>query len=159
MLALGELDLHLGRQAQRDFVLDRENVVDGAVVALRPDVGAVACVDQLRGDPNAIAALANATLQYIAHAELLRRLAHVDRAPLVDEARIARDHPQPGELRQRREDVVDQAVAEMLLLRVAAHVLEGSTAIDGFSALRRRRRGPAAAGAALVAGSAARASA
>jgi hypothetical protein len=43
---------------------------------------------------------------------------------LVDETRIARDHEQPLDARQTRNDVFDHPVGEILLLGVAAHVLE-----------------------------------
>jgi hypothetical protein len=60
----------------------------------------------------------------VAHPELLCGVAHVDRAPLEREAGIASDHSQTSQLRQRRKNVVDQAVAKIFLLRIAAHVLE-----------------------------------
>ena len=51
-------------------------------------------------------------------------VADVDRAPLVGEARIARDHRQTGDLRQIGDDVFADAVGEILLFRVARHVGE-----------------------------------
>ena len=82
LFALGQPDLHLGCQDEGDFVLDGENVVDGAVIAFRPEVRAVVGVDQLRRDPDAVAALANAALQNVSHTKLLRRLTDIDRRPL-----------------------------------------------------------------------------
>ena len=55
---------------------------------------------------------ADAALQDVSHAELPGRLADVDGAALVDEAGIAGDDAQPGQLRQRGDDVLDQAVGE-----------------------------------------------
>ena len=57
-------------------------VVDRAIVTFRPEVRAVCCVDQLRRDADAVAALANAALQHVSDAELLRRLADIDRGSL-----------------------------------------------------------------------------
>jgi hypothetical protein len=88
-------------------------------------VRAVRRVYQLRGNPDPGPAPANAALENIAHAELLRGFANVDRACFVNEARIARDDPKPVEFRQSGDDVFDEAVAEILLLGVAAHVLKG----------------------------------
>ena len=42
-----------------------------AVVTFRPQVRAVLCVDHLRRDPDAVAALANAAFQNVSHAKLL----------------------------------------------------------------------------------------
>ena len=61
LFAFGQLHLHLGRQNQRDFILDSEDVVDGTIIALGPDVRAVIGVYQLRRDPKTGAALANAS--------------------------------------------------------------------------------------------------
>src|SRR4029077_18536432 len=93
LVAFGQLDLHLGCQNQRDFVLDGKYVVDRTVIAFGPDVRAVAGVDKLRRYANSVAALANAALQNVPHTKLLRRLADVDCMPLVHEAGIARDYP------------------------------------------------------------------
>ncbi len=70
------------------------------------------------------AGLAHAALEHVAHAELAADLLHVDGPALVGEARVAGDHEQPADARQRGDDVLDDAVGEVLLLRVAAHVLE-----------------------------------
>ena len=121
LLALGEPDLHLGRQPEGDLVLHREDIVDAAVVALRPQVSAARRIDQLGGNSDAVADFADAALEHVADAELARDVADVDRTPLVDEARVARDDGEAGELRQRGEDVVDQSVGKELLLRIAAH--------------------------------------
>src|SRR5271165_5703248 len=88
LFALSQLDLHFDRQDQGDFVLDRKNIVDGAIVAFGPKVRAILCVDQLSGDTDATAALANAALQNISHAELPRGFADIDRTPFVHEAGI-----------------------------------------------------------------------
>ena len=57
-----EFDLHLGRDYERDFVLDGENVIDSAVVSFTPKMRPILGIDQLRSDSDAIAALANAAL-------------------------------------------------------------------------------------------------
>jgi hypothetical protein len=96
-----------------------------AIVALSPQVRAVRRVDQLRRDPDPGAAPANAALENITHAELSRGFADVNRTSFVDEARIARDDPKSVELRQSGDDVLDEAIAEIFLLGVTAHVLKG----------------------------------
>ena len=68
--------------------------------------------------------LADAALEHVANAELTADLLHVDRPPLVGEGRIARDHEQPTDARERGDDVFHHSVGEIILFRVAAHVLE-----------------------------------
>ena len=66
-LSLSARDDRLG-----DLVLDRENVVEVAVVALGPHVVAGRAVDQLGGDPHPAAGLADAAFEHVADAELAR---------------------------------------------------------------------------------------
>jgi hypothetical protein len=87
-------------------------------------MGAARRIDQLAGDAHAAAGLADASLQHVAHAELAADLADVRRLALVGEARIARDHEQRLDAREAGDDVLDHAVGEVFLLRIAAHVLE-----------------------------------
>jgi len=58
--------------------------------------------------------------KYIAHAQFAPDLLHVDRLALVGEARIAGDHEQPADAGERSDDLLDDAVGEIFLLRVAA---------------------------------------
>ena len=120
-----ELRLDRGDDRLGDLVLHREHVGEIAVVALRPDVAAGGDVVELRRDAHAVAALAHAALDHIADAEFLGDLLHVDGLALVDERRVARDHEEPAQLGQRGDDVLADAVGEILLLRIAAHVGEG----------------------------------
>ena len=98
LLAFRQPDLHFGGERQRDLVLHRKDVGEVAVEAVRPDMHAGRRVDQLRGDPDSIGCLADASLEHEAHAELSCDLAHIHRAPLVGEARIAGDDRKAGEL-------------------------------------------------------------
>ena len=59
------------------LILDGEDVLQLAVVPLRPDVLVFDGVDQLRGDPDARAGPAHRSLDHIAHAELLADLFQV----------------------------------------------------------------------------------
>ena len=130
-LALGALDLRLlelwrdrADDALGHPVLQLEDVLERAVEAVGPEMGAGRRIDELAGDAHAVRGLAHAAFEHVAHAELAADLPHVDGAALVGEARIAGDHEQPANARQRGDDVLDHAVGEILLLGVAAHVLE-----------------------------------
>ena len=131
-LALGALDLgafELRRDRADDarghLVLQLEDIVEAAFEAFRPQMRPGGGIDQLSGDAHPVRGLAHAAFQHVAHAQLAADLLYVHRAALVGEARIARDHEQPANARQRGDDVLHHAVGEVLLFGVAAQVLEG----------------------------------
>ena len=107
-----------------NLVLQRENIAEFAIIAIGPDVIACGSIDQLRSDPYAVAVLAHAALQHIAHAQFAGHALHVNRFSLVGERRIASDDKKPVEFRQTRDDVFGNTVGEVFLLGVAAHVRE-----------------------------------
>ena len=76
------------------------------------------------GDAQPAAGLAQAAFEDVAHAQFAAGLLHVDRAALVGEGRVAGDDEQPFDPRQAGDDVLDDAVDEIFLLGVAAHVLK-----------------------------------
>src|SRR5208282_59783 len=121
-LAQGRLDS--ADYTQRDLVLQGENIVDRAVIALGPDMPAGVRFDQLASDADAGCRLAHAAFEHIAHPELASDLANVWRLALVSEARISRDHEQPFDARQAGDDVLNHAVDKIILLGISAHVLE-----------------------------------
>ena len=73
------------------LVLDREDVLELAVVALGPDVGIGFRVDQLHGDAHATGGFANAPFHHVIDPELARHRLHVHRFAFVHEHGIARD--------------------------------------------------------------------
>src|SRR5947207_5023094 len=81
-------------------------------------------LNQLGSDAHAIAALPNRAFEHIADAKVTANLLHIDRLSLVGESRIAGDHEKPADLGERRCDFLDHAVGKVLLLWIAAHVLE-----------------------------------
>src|ERR1700692_2323638 len=82
------------------------------------------CLNQLAGYPHFTCGLAYAPFEHIANAKLAPDLLDVDSLTLVGKRRIACDHEQRLETRQRRDDVFHHAVGEILLLWIATHVLE-----------------------------------
>ena len=107
-----------------DLVLDREDVGKVAVVAVGPGVTAGLGVDQLGGDPHPVAGLAHAAFEDVGDVERARDFLDVHHLALERERRVPRDHEQRRDLRQIGDDVLGNAVAEIFLLRVAAHVDE-----------------------------------
>ena len=96
-LGLGQYEAAFRDNAIDEKVLPRLTAEDlkdlgvGLVGHRRTLLDAIAA---LRGDANALAGPANGALQHRMHAEFLPDGANVDRAALVGEARIARDHRQ-----------------------------------------------------------------
>src|SRR6516165_5786633 len=81
-------------------------------------------IEKLGGYSNAVATAAQAAFEDIAHPQLAADLADVDGAALIGEARIARDHKEPLDAREPRDDFLDHAVGEIFLLRIAAQIGE-----------------------------------
>ncbi len=78
-VARGRLDApgQDGDDRHRDLVLQREDVLEVAVVALGPDVPVALGIDQLHRDAHAVAGAAHAALDDELHAELLGLLPYV----------------------------------------------------------------------------------
>jgi hypothetical protein len=108
----------------RDVVLNLEDIRQIAVVAIRPYVPAGCSVGKLRANPDALASTADGTFEHRSHAKVAADGTNVDRAPLIGEARVARDHCKASDLRQVGDDVFTDAVGEILLLWIARHVGE-----------------------------------
>ena len=116
-----------------DFVLHGENVGKVTVVALGPDMIAGFGLDKLCGHPDAVAGFTETAFEHVADAEFTPDLFHIDRTALEGKGRIPGDHEKRGIAGQRRDDVLGDPIGEELLLGVAAHVLNGRTAIEGLS--------------------------
>jgi hypothetical protein len=111
---------HGGDDTGDDLVLQLEDLVglEGAVVGLRPQVGARAGVDELRGDPQHGARLTQAAFDDVAGAELLADGADVHRLARVPQRRAAGDHLEIREPREAGHDVLGQSFGEGLQGRI-----------------------------------------
>jgi hypothetical protein len=118
------------RSAQRrddgvgDLILDGEDVVQLAVVGFRPQVAVLHRVDQLRGDAHPVARFAHAALEDVVHIQLARDHRRAQLAALVGEGRGARGDANVLHLHQHVEQLFGDAVGEVLVLGVRAHVDE-----------------------------------
>ena len=120
-----------------DFVLHGEDVGEAAVVAFRPQVAAGGDVDELSGDAHLIAVLAHAAFDDVTDAEFLADLPVMDRLAPVDKGRVAGDHVEPAQLRQRGDDVLGDAFRKIFLRGFAADVDEGQHG-NGWPVQRRQ---------------------
>ncbi len=107
-----------------NVVLYGEDVVERAIIALRPEVRTVGGPDELRGDSQLLAGLPHAALQDVHDVELLADRTQVFVTSLELERRSAPDHAQLGQLRQQVEQLLRKAVREVFLVLARAHVRE-----------------------------------
>jgi hypothetical protein len=79
-------------------------------------------VDQLGCNPDTIGRLAHTALEHITHAEMAADLLDAYRSPLEADGRAACDDEQPFDARQPGDDVFHHALAEIILLGIAAQI-------------------------------------
>src|SRR5262249_45359553 len=104
--------------------LEVEDIFERAVEAVGPEMRTGCRVDQLPSDAHPLASLAHRAFEHVADAELTPDLLHIDRLALVGKGRIAGDDKEPTDARERGDDLLDHAVREIFLLRVATHIGE-----------------------------------
>ncbi len=130
---------HAG-DARGHLVLKLEDIFERAVEPIGPQMRAGHRVDQLADNAHATAGLAHRAFEHVPNAEFAADLLHVDRLALVREARIAGDDEEPADAGERGDDLLDHAVGEIFLLRIAAQI--GERAAPRSTACR-GGRGPA----------------
>src|ERR1700674_1709986 len=81
--------------------------------------------------------LAHRAFKDVTHSEPTSDLFDIDGFTFERKARIASDYEQPFEARERRDDFLHHTVRKILLLRIAAHVLERQHRDGGFVGQRR----------------------
>ena len=119
-----ELGVQRAREPRDDFILHVEEIGQGLIEPLGPEMIARFGVDELHVDAHAVSAALNAALQHIADVQLAPDLLHVDGLALVGERRVARDHDRASYPREVGREAFRDPVDEMLLLRVAADIGE-----------------------------------
>lgn len=122
MLQLGRnRAYHTGREA----VLQIENVFNGVVESIGPEMRRGGRINKLGSDANPIIGSTDAAFEHVAHAQFATDLLHINRTAFVSEARIASDYEQLPKARQGRDDLLNHPVSKILLLPVTAHIVEG----------------------------------
>ena len=132
-VALGRGLVEVGKRgrAQRvhdgvgDLVLDREDVGEGAVVALGPEQAAVLGGAELRRNPQPVSGTAHRPLKHPGRPEQGTDGADVLRLAFEGKGRSARGHPQSFDLGQRVDQLVGDSIAQVFGVGVGAGVDEG----------------------------------
>src|SRR5262249_16716928 len=124
----------------RHLVLKLKYIVQRTVKAVRPCVSAAHRIDQLGRNSQSTPSLAHTAFEDKANAKFAADLSDVGRFSFVSKTRVARDHKQRFETRQRGDDVLHHAVSEILLLGIARHVLEWQNSDRGLVWQRQCRR-------------------
>jgi hypothetical protein len=106
------------------LVLKREGILELSVVTLGPDVFVPDRIDELRGHSNPVVDFADAPFDHVLAAELARDRPRIDTAPLVGERGLPRPDLDPGDGLQPRRQVFDEAIREVRLCGILAHVDE-----------------------------------
>ena len=113
-----------GDNRAHHLVLEGKDILKVSVVVLGPEVRTRIGFDQLGRYSDAVAGAPHAALQNIAHTQFATNPAYIDRLALVLEAGVAGDDEELREPRQFGDDVFDDAVDQIFLLRVRAHIVE-----------------------------------
>ena len=123
---LGGLDRRLddAGHGQRHAILNGEDVLDTVFEALAPHPGAGLDVHQAHGDAHPAARLAHAAFQQVAHPQGPRRLGRFAIGPSERAAGGAGDDEDRLDPRQGRGDLLDHAVGEIGLVRIAGEIGE-----------------------------------
>ena len=119
-----QLETQLARDCARDVVLHREDVGGRPVERFGPRAHAVARANQHGVHPEAGGRLPHRSLEEVGDIELAADIARVDRFPLQRERGRPRRYAQSGNLGERADQIVGDAVGEVLLRGVAAEIRE-----------------------------------
>jgi hypothetical protein len=120
----GKAHLDLAGDAAGHVTLDRQHVAHLAVVALRPHVRLVARANELGGDTEPAVGLPHAALEDEVDPELPPDLAHALRALLVLHDGGPCDDAEVSQPAQVRDQLLGEAVAQVLAVRVSGEVGE-----------------------------------
>ena len=133
-----QLQSERGDDVLRDIVLEGKDIREVPIEALGPEMAAGRPVGQLRGYANSASRLPHAAFQDISDLQPAGQLIDLDRPALEAEGRAPGDDEDGRHLREVGDDVLGDTVADVFLLRIAAHIREGED--DDRRLLRRGLR-------------------
>ena len=79
-----------------DLVLDLKNLVEWAIVFLRPDMISTTCIDQLRIDPNPVLCASNTAFDQVLYRQLLGNFINIERRTAKLERGMSSNHLNVG---------------------------------------------------------------
>src|SRR5579871_545278 len=121
-----ELELDFTRDSRGDFSLQAESISEIAVVLVRPDMRLRGHLNELQGCANARLLPPDTSFEDVVDRNLLPDLRNVFATVLVARRGKAPDHRQVIRIQARKlgRDLLGDAVAEVLLFRISAEIVE-----------------------------------
>ena len=121
---LGHIDLAREPRGDRagDLILKIEQVLELQVEPVGPQRGLGGRVDELDGDAKALIRPAQTAAENVAHAEAALDLLGRIGAQVEQEGRMPRDHHQVAEPREAGDDILGDALAEVVVAGIAGEV-------------------------------------
>ena len=110
---------------RNDLVLHVEEIGQGLVEALGPEMIAGLGIDELDVDAHAVAAALHRAFEDIAHVQFAADLLQIDGLALVGEGGVAPDDERAGDAREVGGQALGHAIDEIFLLGIAADIGEG----------------------------------
>jgi hypothetical protein len=111
--------------APRDLFLNGEDILNGAVISIGPEVRSSGRLDELGCDPNPMTRPTHAALDDVTCAQHAADLAYVDVPSPKGKGGVPRNHKKLAEARQLGDNILCDPVTEIDLLGISAHVLKG----------------------------------
>ena len=118
--ALEELRFDRCDHTLGDLILDRKDICHREIVAFGPQMCATFRIDELYRDAQPLCRIAHAPMECVLGAEYLRSFCDIDRPVPYCEGRTADDHAKPSVSRECSNDIVSNAIGEVLFSRLLA---------------------------------------
>src|SRR5262249_18784471 len=125
LLVTGWSEAQLVRHRSYDLFLDGDEVGERAGVLTAPQLGICCDIDQVGLNVQSVATLDDAAREDRAHGQLTANSLEVQFAAFVAKHRTPRYDPQRGQLREAVDQVLRDAIAQILSVWVSADVDEG----------------------------------
>ncbi len=129
-----------GNDLLGDLVLQRKDIAELSVIAVRPEVSARFGVYELGVNPHLVVGPSNASFQHVANPKLTAYLIDLDGLTFVREGGVSGNNKQPRDFREIGDQVFRHAIRKVFLFRIFADVGEREHGNGGL--LRQRKCHP-----------------